>query len=200
MAQDEEIKAVVAEFDKLSRRRALTSDCGKRYCSTCGGLVGYVDKVLDIQTQARIGTITSAAKLGDYKKFGFWQEYIKQKYPDNYYNAYKISLDQLRNNLDLNDPRSIDAYLMRTRGVSNYKSPDLLFVIDRGIELALKTKDTSLLETLVLVLGEEALGKPEMLELAILKSKDYEPLKRALYNKLRRVRDDVRDFVGDGSF
>jgi len=55
-----------------------------------------------------------------------------------------------------------------------------------------------LIESLIIVLGEEAVKFPELVELAVSKSKDYEPLKRALYNKLRNLREDVRDYKGKG--
>ena len=199
MTQDYEIKAVVAELDELSQRRVSDFDCGKLYCTTCGGTAYYIDKAMDRRTRARLTKIANNAELDDFSKFGFWCEYVRRSYPHQFHGALKTSLDILRDSLDLNDPRSIDKYLIRVRRVYKRKSPDLLSIIDRAIELALETKDASLIETLILFLGEDAArDHPELVDLAVLKSREYGPLERTLYYKLRNVREDVRNYVGDG--
>ena len=200
MTQEKEIKAVVAEWDKLARQRALTSNCSKQYCTTCGGTASYVDKHMDPQTRARLTKIANNASFSDFLKFGIWREYVRRSYSPQYDGALETILDTIRADLDLDDPRSIDRYFIRVRRFYGGKLPDLMSVIDPAIKLALETKDASLIETLLLVLGEDsARDYPELVDLAVRKSKDYEPLKRTLYNKLRNVREDVRDYVGDGS-
>lgn len=200
MAQEREIQAVVAELDKLVRRRALTFDCRKLYCTTCGGTASYVDKHMDLRTRASLAKITKSAGLGDFSKFGIWHEYIRQSYSRQYYDAVETTFITIRAGLDFDDPRDIDNYLISMRRFYNNKNLDLLSIIDLAIKLALETKDASLIETLILVLGEDVVhDHPSLVDLAILKTKDYEPLKKTLYNKLRNVREDVRDYVGDGS-
>lgn len=200
MTQDKEIKAVISELDKLARRRALISDCDKLYCTTCGGLAYYADKNMDRLTRARLEVITQDADFDDFSKFGYWQEYVRQKFSHQYYSTLQTTFDIFRAGLDHDDPRDFDEYFISLHRFYNKKIPEIRSLLVPAIKLALETKNASLIETLILVLGEDSeRNYPELVELAVKKSKDYEPLKRTLYNKLRSVRKDVRDYVGDGT-
>ena len=92
----------------------------------------------------------------------------------------------------------MDYYLYDARRLFNIRDEDYCSLLNRGIELALEKEDASLIETLILILKEESNNYPGLIELAIQKSRTNEDIKRALYNKLRHVRDDVRDYVGEG--
>ena len=82
---------------------------------------------------------------------------------------------------------------MRAAGLT-YEMRIYCSLLNRGIEWALQKEGVSLIETLVLVLKEEANNYPGLIDLAIHKSKTNENIKRALYSKLRHVREDVRDY------
>jgi hypothetical protein len=98
----------------------------------------------------------------------------------------------------LDSPRGVDYYLFDARHLFNRKDEIYCSVLNRGLELALGMEDDSLIETLILVLGEEANNYSDLIDLAIHKSETNMRIKRALYNRLRHVREDVRDYVGQG--
>jgi len=198
MTIDQDIKAVVAVLDGISRERGTPYNCDKLYCTTCGGLAKYVDGVLDKQTRSKIEAILNVAQINDFYEFGFWEEFITQSYPTAHNRIRSKWLDGIKKRLNLDRPNSFAYYLIKARGRFENKDADHCFILDRGIKLALETNDVSLIESLIIVLGEEAVNYPELVDLAIIKSKDYEPLKRALYNKLRNVRKDVREYKGKG--
>lgn len=194
----EEIKAVVAILERITSDDGGTNGCKELFCTTCGGMARYLNDVLDTNTRSKIKAILDVAEIGDYYKFGFWKEYIRQSFPNEVSRIIGAWQNKLRKNLDLNDPRSIDYYLIKMRGKFKDRDADQNVILDRSIELSLEKGDASLVESLILVLEEEAINYPELVDLAILKSKEYKPLKRTLYNKLRNVREDVRDYKGEG--
>jgi len=59
--------------------------------------------------------------------------------------------------------------------------------------------DTSLIETIVLILDKSTVGKPELLNMALDISKSNIQMERVLYNCLRDSVPEVRGFIGDGS-
>jgi len=71
-------------------------------------------------------------------------------------------------------------------------------LIEKGIQIAIQTRDYSLTETVILELRETALDYAELINVALEYSLSDEQMKRVLYNCFRNCRDDVRAFVGTG--
>ena len=134
----------------------------------------------------------------DLKSFGRWEPLIAFLTPSIYRSLIQQKVATDRASLNFNNPRSVDHFLFDTW---KYKllDFDLHFdVIEQGIKLAVDNKNSSLIETLILVLAERAIDYPDLIRVAIEQSKENKKLKRALYNKLREQLVEVRDFKGDG--
>jgi len=163
-----------------------------------GILAGQLRRKLDRKTKSQIEAILNSATRWDIYKFGFWYEFIRQNYGTKCLEITAGEQASFREALDIDSPSDVDYYLFDARRLFNIQDADYCSLLNRGIELALESEDVSLIETLVLVLKEEANYHPDLIDLAIRKSKTNENIQRALYNKLRHVREDVRDYVGDG--
>ena len=198
MSVEEEIESLVAKFEVLSRNEIPEHTCDKLYCTTCGGLAGQLRRNLDRKTKSQIEAILNSATRWETHKFGFWNEFIRQNYSTKCLEITAKEQASYREALDMDSPSDVDYYLFDARRLFNIQDADYCSLLNRGIELALESKDVSLIETLILVLKEEANYHPDLIDLAIRKSKTNENIQRALYNKLRHVREDVRDYVGDG--
>ncbi len=196
---EEEIAAIVEVFDRIASERVSSDNCYKLSCTTCGGAVSYIERNLDGNTRAKLMAILQNTKSYDIYGFGRWVDYIFIHHRSEYNRMKTERSDEMRQSLNFNEPESIACYLMEAR--DNFKTRDDNHdsVINQGVELALKTGDPSLIESLILVLGNEANEYPGLVDMAILKSNKYQPMKSVLYNKLREVRADVRDYKGDGS-
>ena len=198
MSVELDIKLLVARFEDISRTDMQAHGCEKLYCTTCGGLAGKLEDKLDQKTKSQIEATLDVATRSDIYKFGFWQDFITRIYGTKCLEIVEKEQAKYREKLDMDSPRDIDFYLFDARHMFNRRDPDYCSLITRGIELAIEKEDVSLIETLILVLGEEANNYPGFVNLAINKSDANEKVKRALYNKLRHVRVDVRSFKGDG--
>lgn len=198
MSVEEEIESIVAKFEVLSRVEESEHACEKLYCTTCGGLAGRLRKRLDRKTKSQIESVLDSATRWDTYKFGFWNEFIWQNYGAKCWEITAKEQASYREELDIDSPSDVDYYLFDARRLFNIRDADYCSLLNRGIELALESEDVSLIETLILILKEEANNYPDLIDLAIRKSKTNENIQRALYNKLRHVREDVRDYVGDG--
>ena len=71
-------------------------------------------------------------------------------------------------------------------------------LLEKGIQIALQTRDYSLTETVILELRETALNYTELINVTLEYSQSDEQMKRVLYNCFRNYRNDVRTFVGTG--
>jgi len=71
-------------------------------------------------------------------------------------------------------------------------------VLDQAFAIAKKTRDVSLIETLVITHKGQVLEDRPFLDMAIAVSKTHPELQRVLYNFLREEVEDVRDFTGSG--
>ena len=198
MPVEDDIESIRAEFELLSKIGKSENPCRKLYCTTCGGMAGILSKNLDRKTKSLIEAVLATATRGDIDKFGFWREFITRNYGAKCREIIEKQQAEVRRRLDLDSIPDIDCYLFDARHLYNCQDSDYCSLVDRGIELALGKEDESLIETLILVLGEAANNYPSLIDLAIHKSKTNENIKRVLYNKLRHLRDDVRGYVGNG--
>jgi len=128
--------------------------------------------------------------------FGVWIMILEKINP---YGILAIH-DRAAKSIDLSDIRAVDRFLFARRRdyeSSSYEK-DYLNILDHAISMAVETSDASLVETLIIVLGEQALQSPELVAIAIKLSKEDEEMQRVLYNGLRETVPEVRGYVGPG--
>lgn len=181
-------------LEKLNGYRTKSSNCEKVYCTTCGGRAAHaLSNKLELYDE--VASALSQITLDELEEFGEWIQVLEQI---DYGAVTSVYLRAARL-VDESDIRELDRYLLQA---SRLKSPstelDALYQahLDAGIKAVIGTGDRSLLETLVLVLGEDILKNNELLSLALAR-KSEQNVARALYNKLRNVLPEVRDYVGD---
>lgn len=168
--------------------------CDKVFCTTCGGKVAVANKKLLDGLGKTIEESMKDMRLGEFISLDEWAWYIFNRFPDLVFSICERELTLI----DKSDARSIDRFIFYGReyfqGMNGYDQ-----IIKKAIDVALKTKDGSLVETLIIVLGHELLKYEELKNVALsMKNKDVN-VHRALYNKLRDIVPEVRDYEGDGS-
>jgi len=189
----ESIQQIVSLFEQLKEQE---SRCGSILCSTCGGYGTAVREKLTVNDLKNIDDVLSQISPSDLNMFGVWVEILKK------INPYGIAAVYAREakDVDLSDIRKIDNFLFGRR--YDYESSpfekDYLEALKKAIPLAIETSDASLIETLVIVLGEQASEYPELVSIAISLSEDDEEMQRVLYNCLRESVPAVRGYVGNG--
>ncbi len=72
-------------------------------------------------------------------------------------------------------------------------------LLDEGINMAIKTSNDSLIETIAIVLDDEILNYEKLFQIALKKSKTNNNIHRVLYNTLRDKVVQVRNFIGNGT-
>ena len=190
------IHEIVDLFDRFEHRRDRA--CPKMFCSTCGGLAGYVKEHLTAENRQEIRKALEGINPGALYQFGRWEELVASMFQGR----YRIIIQQMavadRANLNLDSPVAVDRFLFEAWKNKMLVGGKYLEVIETGIELALSSNSVSLVETLILILGNKSIDHPELVRLAIELSRDNEQIQRVLYNKLREHVDEVRDYKGDG--
>jgi len=188
----EPIQQIVSLFEKLKEQDPR---CGRILCSTCGGYGTAVREKLTVNDLKKIDDLLSHISPVELNMFGVWVEILEK------INASRITSVHAREAkaVDLSDIRKIDNFLFGRR--YDYESSpyekDYPEILKKAIPLAIETLDASLIETLVIVLREQASESPELVSVAIKLSEDFEDMQRILYNGLRESVPTVHGYVGN---
>ncbi|GGG56075.1 hypothetical protein GCM10011403_11540 [Pseudohongiella nitratireducens] len=129
--------------------------------------------------------------LDDLIEMKDWGEYLKREYKQE---VHKI-VEREAEGVDSTDITQLDMFLLHGRRFAR-SSPAYQKMLTEGVSLAKKNKDESLIETVLLALGERAVEYQDLLEVALEKSRNNKNLHRVLYNKLREAVPEVRGYVG----
>jgi len=187
------IHEIVSLFKKL---KAKDPRCDRILCSTCGGYGTAVREQLTHNDLQNINEVLSQITPEELRMFGVWTMILEK------INPYGISAihERAAKSIDLSDIRAVDRFLFARRRdyeSSSYEK-DYLNVLDHAISMAVETSDASLVETLIIILGERAFQFPELVTIAITLSKKDEEMQRVLYNCLRETVPEVRGYIGLG--
>jgi len=193
MDNDTAIQEIIDLFEKLKEQEPR---CGKILCSTCGGYGTAIRERLSLEDQKNIYQMLSQIPPKDYRKFGIWRIILDKICPSGVASVHAREVQSL----DQSDIRAVDRFLFERRYdyKSSYYEKDYLSTLARAIQMALEASDSSLVETLVIILGEQASKYPELVDIAIKLSENNEEMQRVLYNKLRENIPAVRSYVGPG--
>ncbi len=193
MTNSESIHLIVSYFENSINQRTDRS-CNELFCSTCGGISRYIKDTIDNKIFNLISDTLDRIHPSDLCKFGRWEVIIQYLSPAK----YESLINQKKQAIDLNDSNEVNEYLLEVRDKLSFNDSSYNATVYQGIKLAIKQQDISLIETLILILGEKAMDYPQLVEIAINLSRSDYRLQRALYNKLRHVSEDVRMFVDPG--
>jgi len=188
-----DIREIIEIFEKL---KAKDPRCGRILCSTCGGYGTAIRENLSIKECQNIHQILSRVSPEEFRSFGVWRIIIEKISPSGVDAVHAREAQSL----NMSDIRAVDRFLFDRR-CDHKSSPyerDYLAVLDQAIPVALKTSDASLVETLVVILGEQASQYSQLVDIAIKLSENNEEMQRVLYNKLRETVPAVRGYVGYG--
>lgn len=189
----ESIQQIVSLFEQLKEQDPR---CGSILCSTCGGYGTSVREKLTVNDLKIIDDVLSHISQVELNMFGVWAEILEKINP---YDVASVHAQEAKT-VHLSDIRKVDNFLFGRR--YNYESSpfekDYLETLKRAIPLAIEALDASLIETLVIVLREQASEYPELVSAAIKLSEDSEDMQRVLYNCLRESIPAVRGYVGNG--
>ena len=193
MDTKESIQQIVSLFEKLKEQDPR---CGSILCSTCGGYGTAVREKLTLKDLKNIDDVLSQTSPVELKMFGVWVEILEKIHP---YGVRAVHAREAKS-IDLTDIRGVDNFLFGRR--YDYESSsfekDYLDTLKKAIPLAIETLDASLIETLLIVLSEQASEYPGLVSAAIKLSEDDEEMQRVLYNCLRESIPAVRGYVGNG--
>lgn len=120
-----------------------------------------------------------------------WGEYLRREYLLEVQNIVEREAEEI----EFTDIDQLDRFLLHgrrfARDTSTYQK-----ILKASVDLALESSNDSLVETVVLVLGEKTAEHYKLLEVALEKSKSNKNIERVLYNKLREGVPEVRGYVG----
>jgi len=193
METKESIQQIVSLFEKL---KGQDPRCGSLLCSTCGGYGTAVREKLTGNDLKNIDDVLSQVSPSEMKLFGVWIEILEKINPSRIASVYVREAKAV----DLSDIRKMDSFLFGRRYDYEFSpfEKDYLETLKKAIPLAIEAVDASLIETLVIVLREQASEYPELVNTAIKLSENDEDMQRVLYNCLRESVPAVRGYVGSG--
>jgi len=179
---------------RLNAFQAMQASCNEVFCSTCGGKFAALRAALTPDLRTEIRNSISLLSVEELAELGDWAVALEEIAPASVKEVYS----EAAKSVNPDDLGQIDQYLLLAR--KYYGTPGELGsmyqrLLEEGISTALSTGNSSLVETLILVLGKDALKHEELLSLALTK-KNEPNMARVLYNKLRGEVPDVRGFSG----
>ncbi len=178
----------------LNNFQASNNSCKKTYCSTCGGIAYTIDSTITPQTNDEIKSILSELNIDDFRSLDEWCEYLSNTYPTEVRSIYERELKKI----DTSNIQQLDYFLFYARK-SMKNTPIYQTLLDEGINMAIKTSNDSLIETIAIVLDDEILNYEKLFQIALKKSKTNNNIHRVLYNTLRDKVVQVRNFIGNGT-
>ncbi len=187
-------KGVFMNFQRLISQLSqfrFRCGCAEVYCSTCGGRAAALNQNMNSDLEHEIKQHMEKMTLDDLIEMKDWGEYLKREYKQE---VHKI-VEREAEGVDSTDITQLDMFLLHGRRFAR-SSPAYQKMLTEGVSLAKKNKDESLIETVLLALGERAVEYQDLLEVALEKSRNNKNLHRVLYNKLREAVPEVRGYVG----
>lgn len=182
---------------KFHSTRPSAHKCSAIYCSTCGGKAAAIKNVRD-DFIPPLCEVLGHADLDDIIAFGPWLEVVAEISPQQLAEALVRAADKI----DQRGIEYLDKFIFASRRFSSL-SLGLSVVhakcLKHAQEVAITTENISLLETLILTMGEELLEEPDFLSF-VLSRKDNPVLGKALYNTLRSRVPEVRVWASQRSW
>jgi hypothetical protein len=188
------IISIIHAFENI---RDENKTCGEEFCTTCGGYGPYIVRHIDKDTRLSIKKTLSEISLKDLDAFGQWRNVL---WGIDERGVISVNIREAKK-LNLNDIRAVDWFLFYSRiyRFGNDEFSKLYHsILDKGISMAIENADYSLTETLILVLAKSAVEYPKLLKLAFKISEINIQMQRVLYNCLREIVPEVRNYVGSG--
>lgn len=177
----------------ISQLSQFKSRCGctEVYCSTCGGRAAALNLNMSSDLEHEIKQHMEKMTLNDLIEMKDWGQYLKREYTQEVHEIVARESE----GVDTTDIAQLDRFLLHGRRFARC-SPAYQKILKAGVDLALESSNDSLVETVVLVLGEKTAEHHKLLEVALDKSKSNKNIERVLYNKLREDVPEVRGYVG----
>ncbi len=180
-------------LDLLQTVPASQKSCQEVFCSTCGGkaatILGARQEFVGPASEA-----LSKATVSDLFILGDWLELLNRIAPEAVVDVLVREAQQI----GPHDIVSLDKFVFLASKY-RYCSSELRSRFDQILQIAQKaavdSRDASLTETLILVMGPDVLNNQELLS-AALSMRDDPRVGKALYNKLREQLPEVRTFRG----
>lgn len=194
---------VDSNIDKLllllsNAKNTSPKGCSEMYCSTCGGFGGYIERNLKDEDKALISYILENGSFDQLERLQKWLQLISRIAVRALATAYcRLAADV---DVDRTNIEAIDKLIFRSRKYVReevrHSDKDYQTLIQQAIALSTATQNSSLLETLILTLGQSTLNHPDFLQVCIESSKQNKQLRRTMYNLLRVQVPELRDFPG----
>lgn len=202
-------------LEKLESLAAGNPKCGDMYCTNCGGYARLIFGNLTKDLSLLIDDVLVGASLQEFCTLGEWRYKILVAKTEG---VLDLCIRAAKN-LNLNSIEEVDFFIYHSsivktsmeRASIRLTKPALIkratliflplrkYILGHAISHAFKSKNISLIESIVLTERTTVLNSPSLLELAIDMSKNNTQLARVLYNQLREEISETRFYVGDGT-
>ncbi len=167
--------------------------CRSLYCSTCGGVYHAIKSKMTGGTKLLLHSVMGQISSKELSYFGFYTPLTQALEPK----AYKQIIRNEIHEIDHDDIREVDYYLIEAR--HNYSLSDEVFqqLIDKAVEMTISTENKSLCETLVIVLKNEVVKYSRIVDLALDIAKTDKQMQRVLFNCVRESVHEVRKYSNE---
>ena len=183
----------------LSQFPAESHACVNAFCSTCGGLSVALKRNMTPEIDDQIKQEIVKLSLHEFNTLRIdpwndWGAFLLR----NYEKEVIEILNNEAKNVDVEDIRSLDNFLFGMRKY-RHKMPMYKDLLPIGIKKAIETRDESLLESLIIILGKYVIEYEELYAVVINEFKVHGSFHRVLYNTVREQEPLVTGYVGDGN-
>jgi len=205
------LKGKMLKIRKEIYRIDQFSDCSNFYCTTCGGRYHYIRSKISSDMKVQMKTIVALAphKLIE----GMFGEYAGLLFELNtkaYQNSKKDEINKYVMDLEYGGHSfnvAHESFLLTNKDYKDSEDDFYKSGWHKILSIGLKTMtekldndidDESLFETMLVILKENAIKYPKLVDYGLTKMRESEAWEKLMYNSLRENIPAVRYYVGSG--
>lgn len=170
------VKSIINHFEKTKKEDPR---CGDLFCGTCGGYGSAIKKTIDRQMYNEISEVLHSAQnmdIDEIKMLYRWADFLSTYGYRNIDLVRSRFLYHMGRSVDLGSIRDMDYFLFRNRWSRHIRSAfdepenfSKLYdsMLNSGIQLAIETHDSSLAESIFIILGYDALKYQDFIDVVL---------------------------------
>ena len=204
------VRGLVENIKRELKRIEQWCDCENVYCSTCGGKMAYMSSKINRFMRIQMYTVVGLVDYKEIKRiFGHYSYIFFEENPIGYEKSRIREVKRLLEYLDEGDFNIMhEQFVFKNRkyrtSENNYLRESWEIIFENAIThmcklLRYRTRfKECFFESMIILLGEDSIKYPKLVEFGIKMSKESDSWKKVMYNSLRENVKEVRDYRGDG--